>query len=551
MEAFAFELKLIDSVSATSKKAAKAVEAVESSAKKASKALDFGSELEKAEHQLKRLKFDPVGYKKLINAQKELSEQRKKLGKESFFEAFKEKIGFGKMVGAAFLGDLLAESLVEGAKSAVEFLTEGIKKAFEAGAKSENLRLGAKLTLGKGAGEFNEDVTRFSKLTGFDDDAIKGMLLPMRRAGFNQKGARSAFAIAADLAAGNGKGGDQGFVSGILDTLTDIKLKGGVGEKRLVSMGINAPQFYKSLAKTQGTSVEGAKKLAEGGKIDPQLLINLIGKQVEQQQGGKLGTGAIAYSKTFEARATKLANLPEEYLKAVSESPAWEALTEKMGKALEMLDPDSPRGKRIVDSLVKAFGKLTDAIGRALTPENIDKFASGVEMLVSKLSDLPGIFDKLVTVSEVLATIWAGSKIVGAVSSLTTAMPALASSAGSAVAVVGTLGAPLLAVAAAAGSVGIAIARIKNTADELGGWDRVTKDFKDWVSGEKPAVANDTVNQNSPQWKKDRAAGKGVHVNAPMVVHINGADEDAGQKVAADVHRNMVSAHERAAQEGG
>jgi hypothetical protein len=551
VEQFQVGLRLVEGISSPAKKATDAVKAVSREAKKAQQSLDFSKELHRTEEQLKRLKFDPSGYKKLLEAQKELGESRKKLGKESFFGAFKDKMSFGKMTSAAFLGDLLAESLVEGAKKAVEIVYEGVKKAFEAGAASENLRLGAKLTLGKGAGEFGEDVGRFSKMTGFDDDAIKAMLLPVRRAGFDQKGARSAFAIASDLAAANGKGGDQGAVAGVLDTLTDIRLKGGVGEKRLVSMGVNAPDFYKSLAKKLKVSAKTAKDQAEGGKVDPQLLINTIGEAVEKQQGGKLGTGAIAYSKTFEARSKKLFNLPEEYLKAVSESPAWDKFSDRMGKALEALDPDGPRGKKIVGALINAFEKLVGYADKLLSPENIDKFADGVTKAVDMLAKVPQYLGAIVTVSEVLATIWAGSKIVGAISSLATLLPGVAAASGGAVAAIAPLAAPLLAVAAAAAAVAFAISRIQSTAQELGGWDAVLRDFKDWGSGKGPALATDAVNDNSPQWKKDKAASKNVKVDAPTVINVHGTDAEAGKKVGADVHRNMVNAHERAAMQGG
>lgn len=552
MDTFQVGLQLVDVVSAPGKRAAEAIKQIKTETDKAKKALNFGSEVEKAEHQLKRLKADPGGYKKLIEAQKELAEQRKKLGRTGFMDAFKERFSFGKMVGASFLGEMLAEGMIEGAKKAVEIVYEGIKKAFEAGAAAENLRLGARLSLGKGAGEFNEDVGRFAKLTGFDDDAIKSMLLPLRRAGFSQKGARSAFAIAADMAAGLGKGGDQGAVAGNLDTLTDIMLKGGVGEKRLVSMGINAPDFYKALAKKLKTTAATAKERAEGGKVDPQLLINTIGEAVEKTQGGKLGTGAIEYGKTFEARAKKLINLPEEYLKAVSESPAWTALSDRMGKALEALDPDGPRGQKIVGALIKAFEKLVGYVDEFLSPANIDRFADGAARAAEMLGQIPSILDKVVTVSEVLATVWAGSKIVGAVSSLVTLLPGIGAAAGGVTAAVAGMAAPLAAVGGAVASLALAYSRISSTADELGGWEAVKRDFKDWGAGKGPALATDEANSFSPQWKKDRAAGKTVQVQAPMVMQFYGpVDEQTAKQVAPDIHQHATNAFERAAQEHG
>jgi hypothetical protein len=127
----------------------------------------------------------------------------------------------------------------------------------------------------------------------------------------------------------------------------------------------------------------------------------------------------------------------------------------------------------------------------------------------------------------------------------------VATAAGASVAAIAPLAVPLLAVAAAAASVSFAVSRISSTAKELGGWDAVLRDFKDWGSGKGPALATDAVNENSPQWKKDKAAGRSVSVAAPTVINVHGVDQDTGKKAGADVHRNMVNAHERAAMQGG
>jgi len=550
MDSFSFGLRLVDQATTPGKKIADAMRQVQQSAKKAQDSLDFSKELNRAEAALKKLNVDPTGYKKLIAAQKELREQQKKMGREGFTDAFKDKLSFGRMTGAAFLGDLLAESLIEGAKSAVELIGEGIKKAFEAGAKSEVLRVGEKLSLRGEAGGFREDVGRFSKLTGFDDDNIRGMLLKTRRAGFNQQGARTAFAAAADVAAGEGQGGNAGRVQELLDAFTHIKLKGGVQERLLPNLGVDVKQFYASLAgelklgKGQA-GIDAAKKRAEEGKVDPQLLLNTIYRGIESKQGGKLGTGAIAYSKTFESRAAKLANLPEEYLKAVSESPAWDKLSEKMGQTLSALDPDSPRGKKIVSALINDFDKLTTAFDKFLTPENVDKFADDVTHALEMISKIPDYMDKIVTASEVIGTIWAGSKIIGGFTSLVELLPGIATAAGSASAAIGALAAPLLATAAAVGSVAFAYERISKTADELytsGKGATFLDDLKFAVSG-KSAVASDQVNDNSPAWKKNKA----VQIHAPVNVVIHGADGDTGKKVGEDIHRNASNALERAA----
>jgi hypothetical protein len=377
-------------------------------AKKSAKG--FEDEVQKAMAQAGRLAADPKGFQLLAKAKKDLADQRKKLLDDaglaaskkppnppggsgpggSFGKGFYNEMGFAKLAGAEAIGGIVAGGvlgaahiLIAGAEKFVNVVTDGVKSAFREGSKYENLKLGYKLSLrGTEAEDSMNDVGRFSKMTGFDDDVINNMLLPLRRAGFDRQGARSAFAAASDIAAGNGRGGDQGFVQSILEGFNHIMLKGGIQERRLPELGVNAKQFYGDLAKTLKTTTDTAKKLAEEGKINPQLLLNTIYKGVEQRQGGKLGTGGIAYGKTMQARLAKIEDLPNQYFKAVAESPRWDELSDKFGSVLEQLDPDSPKGKRIVDSIMNAFGTLADVAERVFTPENIDAFVVGMVKVV-------------------------------------------------------------------------------------------------------------------------------------------------------------------------
>lgn len=369
----------------------------------------FGDEVTKAMAQAAKLSADPKGFQLLQRARKDLADQKRRLLEEAgvikprgpmppsggghgggFGKGFSDEFGFGKLASAEATGSLIASSiigaghvLVEGARKVVDIVSDGFKKAFAEGSKYENLKLGYKLSLRGAEGQDSmEDAGRFSKLTGYDDDVINGMLLPLRRAGFDRKGARSAFAAASDVAAGNGRGGDQGFVQGMLESFTHIKLKGGVQERLLPGMGVDVKLFYADLARTLKTTTDAAKKLAEEGKVNPQLLLNTIYKGIEQRQGGALGTGGIAYGSTMQARLSKLEDLPNQYAKAVAESPKWDAVSEKFGSLLDDLDPDSPRGQKIVDSVLRAFDSLANVVDKAFTAENIDSFVHGLETVV-------------------------------------------------------------------------------------------------------------------------------------------------------------------------
>lgn len=376
----------------------------------------FSDEVTKALSQATKLASDPKGFQMLARAKKDLADQRNKLLSDAglgkpvkpppgngggssgggFGKGFSDQFGFSKLASAEAVGGLIAagiigaaDILIHAAEKVVDVVTDGFRKAFVEGSKYESLKIGYRLSLrGSDAQESMDDVGRFSKQTGFDDDIINKMLLPMRRAGASRQGARSAFAAATDIAAGEGNGGDQGRVQNLLEGFTHILLKGGVQERRLPEFGVDVKKFYADLASTLHVTADAAKKLAEEGKVNPQLLLNTIYKGVEQRQGGELGTGGIAYGKSMQARLAKLGDLPSQYLKTVAESPEWDAVSEKFGSLLTDLDPDSPQGKKIVGSILNAFGNLTEVIKTTFTPENIDHFVQGMVSAVKLAGDL-------------------------------------------------------------------------------------------------------------------------------------------------------------------
>lgn len=371
----------------------------------------FSDEVTKALSQATKLASDPKGFQMLAKAKKDLADQRNKLLSDAgmgkpvkpptgggggssgggFGKGFADQFGFGQLASAEAVGSLIASGiigaagiLVSAAEKVVSVVTDGFRKAFVEGSKYESLKIGYRLSLRGSEGQSSmDDVGRFSKMTGFDDDIINKMLLPMRRAGASRQGARSAFAAATDIAAGEGNGGDQGRVQNLLEGFTHILLKGGVQERRLPEFGVDVKKFYADLASTLHVTADAAKKLAEEGKVNPQLLLNTIYKGVEQRQGGELGTGGIAYGKSMQARLSKLGDLPSQYLKTVAESPEWDAVSEKFGGLLADLDPDSPRGQKIVHSILGAFGKLADVIDKTFTAENVDHFVEGMTQVVN------------------------------------------------------------------------------------------------------------------------------------------------------------------------
>jgi hypothetical protein len=409
VEVFEFGLKLVSDIDRVAKRNTDSLAKLEGQGKKTKDVL--GKQFEKvgfaaARDQKKQQDAFAASWNKIglaaakaqeraIKAHERAVEKRvEKLQDRSLMGGIKEGLGTGKLTSAAFYGAALAEGafravdiMIEGIHKVVEVFTEGVARAFEESGKQQTLRLGERLSLGgKGGKEYAEDVGRFSKLTGFDDDLIRQMLLPARRAGMSQQSVRTAFAAASDVAAGEGRGGDAARVQGLLETFTKIQLKGGVTERMLPELGVAVKPFFADIAKQLKISPEEAKKRAEEGKINPQLLLNTIYKGIEAKQGGKLGTGAIEYSKTFESNLAKVKNLPNEYLKNLVDSPEFGRANELLRGLLENLDPDSPAGKRIMDAVEHMFERITSFIGDP--KDAADSLADKVEDLINFSSEL-------------------------------------------------------------------------------------------------------------------------------------------------------------------
>ncbi len=212
------------------------------------------------------------------NKMNEAVDKKKNAG---FFGSFKEKLAFrsvGDYTKGAFWGHIAAEGamkigegFLEGAKKSIEFLADGVKKAFEAGGRSESQRLGYKLAFGSQskADAFEKDTQRMSGISAFNELDIGAMLTPLIRSGFSEKSARSAFAAATDIAAAEGRGGDMHAVEEITAQLARVQLQGSIDRQHLVALGINSPTFYKDLAKKLPTTEKDVKEKGSEGKLDP------------------------------------------------------------------------------------------------------------------------------------------------------------------------------------------------------------------------------------------------------------------------------------------
>lgn len=536
-ESVAFELQLLaDKVVGPAKWAADAIAQVEKRAQKAQQALTFKTDIDKVQAQIRRLASDPSGFQALIKAQRQLADERRKLG-AGFKDSLKTSLGFGGGgVGlAAGIGSVIGGAIVSAASGLLDlgrklsgFLVDGFERAVRVAGQRQVLGLGERLSLGKtGAKNSAEDVGRFAKLTGMDDDQIRAMLLPLRRAGFDQKGARTAFAAASDIAAGEGRGGDRGRIGGLLESFQEIFLKGGIRKRSLPGLGVGVKEFYDSLSKQLKVSPKSAEKMAEEGKVDPQRLLNTVYEQIENKQHGTLGTGTVAYSKTLTSRIEKLKGLPDQFLAELSNSSGFSKLSDKLGGILEALDPDGPRGQRIIASLERAFNRMVEMIGG---PEKAaDNVADAVESIISAVTELtPLIFKVIGALVDAAAYIGDLVRAYQMLSALQRGDTAAVSR----------------------------IAREQVAVDQGRAQREADREQRAYNSAhpEQVSQAPGPWMDASPQRPQSGGRG-GTTINAPMpitVVAAPGEDPNhTAQKVSEAVGRHVVNTAERAAQQAG
>lgn len=467
---------------------------------------------------------------KAMERKKERDEEKAK--EHSLLGGIKEGVGFSRFTSAAFAGSFLAEgamkigeTLIEAAHKVIEIFTDGFKEAIAEGSKEQTKRQQFGLSLGtKEGAESFVDIDRFAKQTQFTKDEIQPMILKLRRAGFDQKAARSAFAVAADIdAAGGMKAADY------VDFAEHLKLKGGVSKKQLLSANINVPEFFKALGKTHGISAATAEKQAEeGGHFDPQEMLNLIQKGVEKRQGGEGGTGAGVASDRLETRIKKLKALPGEYLENVVDTPAFKKLSDAFGGLLEKLNPEGETGQRIIASIESMFNKIIGWFDQLTSENGLDSITEGVGSLVEGLGKAVDVATMLVHAFEAVA--------------------------GVAVTVSKPLG-DLMAFGE----------RLAHPTNGFNSEDELKQDLmKKYASGKitlddvtkiAGQYAGKFDNQSAPAVSGDKPAGKVIHMHNHVTTNVHAAPgEDPNhthRKAGEETHRHTLNALEKAGQEGG
>lgn len=269
-------------------------------------------------------------------------------------------------------------------RNRIDSVKEMGKAAFEAAAGAQRLEKSFGFMFGKEKGErLLDQADKTAKISQFSDDIHKQATQQLLAAGIQgERRLQILRSAAGDIAGktGTGLGGFQGAISMFQMMQTTKAAPMG---RALKEMG---------LGEGAGKAIE--KEMATGtSAVDAFLTV------LQKSNHGK-AFGAIdeEMAKQAGVRAEKLADLPGQYFQQLSKTPAFEKLTDQLGKLLEAFDPDGPRGKRIFAGIETMVTKLVDMLAKI----DVDKWTT---TLLSAFEKLPRLIEASTKALESFARI--------------------------------------------------------------------------------------------------------------------------------------------------
>jgi hypothetical protein len=393
-------------------------------------------------------------------------------------------------------GSFFKFDLAEGAKIAYEVIEKVVEKVVELGSemvraagKAEDLNLAIKLDVGDEGEKQVDELADSFKGTRFDDDAIKEALLPiLEESGNKNAGLWDDLATAATDVATRRNSGVAGAKQALI-ALNDIELNPERLRGSLKELGIKQAGFYKDLGGLLGISEKEAEEQTKAGKVKSQTLLSVALNQIAQREGGALGNATNEGSKTLGASIERLGNLKDNLFKQLAGSEGMKKLQGIIDNVVDVLG--GPTGTAIMQKFSAGFSAAVDVV-RATWPYVVAGFNFAKDIVV----DLVDAFGPLVGgiidagkglgqvalwladslhLGDLFKDVWTGTMVI-------------------------------------VKEIGREVQMIVDGWRDIIGFykdvksGQIGKDLKDFFHGERGAVASDAVNDNSPAWKKARAA---------------------------------------------
>lgn len=308
-----------------------------------------------------------------------------------------------------------------------------------------------------------ERVLDMAKFFGVSAKDSLGGVQDLMGAGFKAEEAMTIFQGALDLK--RLKGADTKALTTILG---QIKSKGKLQTEELLQLaesgGLAMGKVMEAIGEARGINMalpEGVaqvQKLLESGKVTAEEAIPAVLKSITKLTGTKaVGEFAAKGKKSLGGLWEALKAAPEQFLLRmdVSDGPAKKALE----SLLNALDPTTESGKKLMATLEKTAVSVVALIASFGTPENIEKFVSGLTEIIKAAPAIISFFGTLAR--------WTGTVIV-AFATFGDNVRFLWNELVSATGWVGWLGAALMLLAAPIVGIGLLLWKLVTAVWEIG-----------------------------------------------------------------------------------
>ena len=248
----------------------------------------------------------------------------------------------------------------EGAKWAAEKVRDIVKETINTVADAERSKMALTNLMGSEGAASSEIkfLEKFSQLTEFSKKETEGFGISLMKAGYKGQDFEDALAAVAD-AASLSSDKVEGAQSA-LSSLTRMKLTGKLDARSLKGLGLDARDVVKDLGGALGMSADSVKKQLEAGAIPAAAAYGAVLRAIERKTGKGLGEAGQAAGRTLSSKLTHLGELPGRIMAKLEGTPAMERIKDRFDKMLSALDPDSPKGQKIIGGLEKLMTAISD-----------------------------------------------------------------------------------------------------------------------------------------------------------------------------------------------
>jgi hypothetical protein len=259
----------------------------------------------------------------------------------------------------------------------------------------------------KEAPEVLEWIDQMARHTEFTDGPLKGLAINLRRAGFAGEDLSRAMSAVTDMAAmSENKLEGAGTAA---ELLSRIRLKGGVGDRDLLRLGIAPDAFYKRLGADLGMGAKKVEQQLQQGKIKAETVIEAVYTSIAEKTGKPLGGAGLAMTDTFLSQLEKAKDIIPNLFEGLSQSGGLDSITAAMGRLTTALAPDSPNGKKIIEGLERMLNAFADLINKV----DIDALTNGIVKVFQILPPLVEFATKAIVGFTKAVAFMAENSLVG------------------------------------------------------------------------------------------------------------------------------------------